>query len=452
MNAIRFAKIASVFQRPVASEAKDDFEQRVEEIFAEAERRGEALLAYMRLAAFSTLLLLFRVLDFPGPHYSHLLSQLVYGAGTVAWLILAWIGYHRTWLSWLSTSLDVALVLHFYAMLVLYGGLSPDIALGMPGTLMIFLFLAHAAIRYRPALVLYGAALFAAGWASIHAAAEGGLYLHWPNQGGTTEFAFLFILGLTALALYLAASRARRLLLQGISEGRRRVSLSRFVPAPLVEALAESARVDLVPRSQRAAILFADVRGFTSIAERMSPEEIVGFLNDYRSRVSAAILDHRGIVDKYIGDGVMAVFGVPTPAPSDAENAVGGALAILKSIDDWNGERQRRGLTAVAIGVGAHYGDVVVGPIGDDRRLEYTVIGDAVNVAQRLERICAETGERFVASSDLLKAAHQAGEPGKWRRLTIESVRGRRQSIVLFAPMEAISKVAGQGNGERQRS
>ena len=359
---------------------------------------------------------------------------MVYGTATAVWLILAWFRHHRPWFAWLMTTLDVGLVLHFYAMLVFYGGMSTDSALGIPGTLMIFLFLAHAAVRYRAELIPYGTALFIVGWATIHSHAEGGPQLHWPSRSEATEAAFLVILSLTALALFLTASRARRLLLEGISELRARMSLSRFVPQALAEELAASAHTALAPRLQKSAILFIDVRGFTGIAENMSPERVVGFLNEYRRRVSAAILAHHGTVDKFIGDGVMAVFGIPSPTFSDAANAVRSGFAIIETIERWNTERRRDGLPKIEIGLGAHYGDVVVGPIGDASRLEYTVIGDAVNVAQRLERICAGTGEAFVASSDLLTAARRTASIGRWKELAVHSVRGRQQPVRLYAP------------------
>ena len=160
----------------------------------------------------------------------------------------------------------------------------------------------------------------------------------------------------------------------------------------------------------------------------------MGFLNDYRRRVTGAIVEHHGTIDKSIGDGVMAVFGIPRPSLSDAANAVHSGLAILATIERWNDERRQQGLRAVAVGTGAHYGEVVTGAIGDESRLEYTVIGDAVNVAQRLERICAETGEALIISSELLAAAQRGGSIGRWRELAVHSVRGRTQPVRLFAP------------------
>ncbi len=434
MSIIRLARMASTLFRSTLPDARQGDEQEVKTLLFEAERRSELLLGCMRLAAFVVLLSMLGVMDFPA-HYSHIISDVIYGTATAVWLVLAWCRYHRPWFAWLMTTLDVALVLHFYAMLVFYGGMSADMALGVPGTLMIFLFLAHAAVRYRPELIVYGTVLFIVGWASIHAGAEGGLQLHWPERKDASEIAFLVILGLTALALFLTTSRARRLLLEAISEARLRVSLSRFVPAALAQELTGPERSVLTPHSQRAAILFVDVRGFTSIAERMSPEAVVSFLNDYRRRVSAAVLEHHGMVDKFIGDGVMAVFGVPTPSRSDAENAIRCSLAIGDAIDAWNAELRPKGRPSVAIGTGVHYGEVVVGAIGDDTRLEYTVIGDAVNVAQRLERICADTGENLVVSSDLLEAAGRTGRIGKWTELPVRSVRGRMQPIRLFSPL-----------------
>lgn len=402
-------------------------------LFREAERRSEILLGYMRVAAFIVLLMILKVLNFPGPHYSHVVSEIVYGTATAAWLVLAWLRYHHPLLAWLMTSLDIALVLHFYAMLVFYGGISTAAALGVPGTLIVFLFLAHTAARYRPELVVYGTALFIAGWAGIHAAAEDGLRLHWGDGGDSTELAFLMILGLTAMALFVTARRVRLLLVEAISEANLRATLSRFVPPVLAQELSEPERASLRPRLQKAAILFIDVRGFTTIAERMSPEQVVDFLGDYRRRVSAAILDHDGMVDKFIGDGVMAVFGVPTPNSLDPANAVRSGLSVLKSIDSWNTERRDQGLPEISVGIGGHFGDAIVGAIGDETRLEYTVVGDAVNVAQRLERICAETAEGFVISSDMLESMEKPYRIGNWKELAVQSVRGRIQPVRLFA-------------------
>ncbi len=409
-------------------------QRQVHALFREAERRSEILLGYMRVAAFIILLMLLKVLDFPGPHYSHVVSEIVYGTATAAWLVLAWLRYHRPWIAWLMTSLDIALVLHFYAMLVLYGGVSAAAALGVPGTLIVFLFLAHTAARYRPELVVYGTAVFIAGWAGIHAAAESGLRLHWGDSRDSTELAFLMILGLTAVALFVTARRVRLLLVEAISEAHLRATLSRFVPPVLAQELSQPERAALrPPRLQKVAILFIDVRGFTGIAERMSPEQVVEFLGEYRRRVSAAILDHDGTVDKFIGDGVMAVFGVPVPNSLDATNAACSGLSVLKSIESWNTERRLQGLPEISVGIGGHYGDVIVGAIGDETRLEYTVVGDAVNVAQRLERICAETGEGFVISSEMLESVEKRYRLGQWKKLAVHSVRGRMQPVHLFA-------------------
>lgn len=423
----------STFFRQRRPKSRSQDEQEVRGLLHAAERRSELLLGYMRLAAFAVLLAVLGVLNFPGPHYSHVLSEAIYGVATGSSLVLVWFGYHRPWLAWLLTTLDVALVLHFYAMLVFYGGVSTDSALGAPGTLMIFLFLAHATIRYRPELILYGTILFVGGWAAICAGTDAGIQLHRPGRGPATEIAFLIILGLTALALFLTASRARRLLVEAIAEARLRASLLRFVAPVLAEELTGTEQ-RLAPRLQRAAILFVDIRGFTSMAEAMSPKEVVAFLNDYRRRVSAAILQHHGTVDKFIGDGVMAVFGIPAPTQWDAANAVRCGLAIIGAIERWNDDRRQRGLPAIRVGAGAHYGDVIVGAIGDNTRLEYTVIGDAVNVAQRLERICAATGETLVVSLDLLNAARCAEPIGKWSELPISSIRGRTQSVRGFVP------------------
>ena len=121
-------------------------------------------------------------------------------------------------------------------------------------------------------------------------------------------------------------------------------------------------------RQQPAAVLFADIRGFTARAEALPPPELARFMSAFRRRATRAIELHSGIIDKFIGDAVMAIFGVPDPGPSDAANAVRAALALLNEIDDWNREAAAEGLPSVCLGVGVHHGLVFAGALGDEAR------------------------------------------------------------------------------------
>jgi adenylate cyclase len=410
-------------------------------LFAEAERRSERALAWLRLGVFAVLLLGQRVFELVVDRHMFGASLAIYGAATLAALVLAHSRICWAWLGWVLTTLDLALVVHFVAMLVFAEGWSTAEAIGSPGVLMIFVVLAQAALRYRPGLVLYAAGLFLVAWAAFHVL-TGEVSLsdparHWRSGEAT----FAAIVALTALALFAAATRARRLLVSSIAEARVRATLSRFVPAKLAQEIAASeGALPPQPRTHPVAVLFVDMRGFTAAAEGMRPDEVLAFLNDYRRRVVAPIVENGGVVDKFIGDAVMAVFGVPRAHTRDPVNALRCGLYVLGSIAAWNAERVNHGKSPVRVGIGAHYGEAVVGVIGDaGARLEYTVIGDAVNLAQRAERLAGRMAADMLVTSELIEAAVaiDAEAASRWVPLPPMSVDGR-QSVVLFFALKDV--------------
>ena len=320
-----------------------------------------------------------------------------------------------------------------------------QLALETPAASVMFVFLATAAVRHRPFLVLYTGSLFVLIWV--------GAWLVAPYVGGgpwrphtlTTDLARLSVVGLVTFALFVAVIRARRALVASIAEGRLRASLSRYVSPQLLSELASTGEAARSFESLKAAILFADLRGFTTFAERMPTAMVAEFLNEYRRRIAEPMSRHHGMIDKFIGDGVMVVFGVPRPAPDDARNAVRGGLALLSAIDSWSAERVARGQPPVEIGVGIHFGDVIAGAVGDEHRLEYTVIGDAVNVAARVEELAATLGARLLVSAEVLAAA-----PGLERELRLEALparalRGRAGPIQLYQIGAAVNLAASRG-------
>jgi len=184
-------------------------------------------------------------------------------------------------------------------------------------------------------------------------------------------------------------------------------------------------------------VLFADLAGFTTWAERASPDEVIAFLREFHARMERAVFAHAGTLDKYIGDGVMATFGTPEPGATDAANALGCARTMQESIAAWNAERRARGEPAVALGVGVHFGPVVLGDVGGPQRLEFAVLGDTVNVASRLERLTRMLGATIVASDALLAAARRNGpdaEPllADFRRASEHRVRGRDGDVAIW--------------------
>jgi adenylate cyclase len=165
-----------------------------------------------------------------------------------------------------------------------------------------------------------------------------------------------------------------------------RANYSRFMPEYVVRQLLEnpdSFRLGGV--NQTITVLFADIRGFTAYSENEKPEKVVRLLNRYFSAMSELIFAHGGTLDKYTGDGLMALFGAPTATPDDAKNALRTAVAMQKRLETLNRELEADGFGQIAVGIGLHTGEAIIGYIGSEQRSEYTAIGDTVNLASRLE-------------------------------------------------------------------
>lgn len=211
---------------------------------------------------------------------------------------------------------------------------------------------------------------------------------------------FLIVAGTLALA----GRRTNRLLLRQAEVARERANLTRYFPPNIVDELADRDQPLGAVRNQDVAVMFADIVGFTKLAEKMTPDQVVNTLRDFHARMERAVFDHGGTLDKFLGDGLMATFGTPDPGPGDAGNAVRCAYAMLAAVDEWNRERRQRGVVPIALSIGVHYGTVVLGDIGSARRLEFAVLGDAVNVASRLESLTRDLGVRMAVSDQLASA------------------------------------------------
>ena len=207
-----------------------------------------------------------------------------------------------------------------------------------------------------------------------------------------------------------------------------RANYSRFMPEYVVKQLLDNPNsFKLGGINQTVTVLFADIRGFTSFSEKENPEKVVGLLNRYFSAMSEIIFAHGGTLDKYIGDGLMAIFGAPSATREDAKNAVKTAVTMQKRLATLNKELESEGMRRINIGIGLHTGEATIGYIGSEQRSEYTAIGDTVNLASRLESN-AEGGQILIseataqASGNLFDLVPQ--EPLK--------VKNRLQPVSLF--------------------
>jgi class 3 adenylate cyclase len=202
-------------------------------------------------------------------------------------------------------------------------------------------------------------------------------------------------------------------------------TLRSFVPSGIAERLGAEQGMELQEECE-VTILFSDIRGFSGLAEQLPPRELVVVLARHLAAMAEVVLAHGGTIDKFAGDAVMAVFGVPEPQPDDAERALRCALSMQARQAELNREASAGGTQALGMGIGINSGTVIAGTVGGGGRLEYTVVGDAVNVAQRLQSD-AEAGE-VLATAATVGAVPDIPVESVGPRL----VKGRKESVEVY--------------------
>lgn len=209
----------------------------------------------------------------------------------------------------------------------------------------------------------------------------------------------------------------------------------KFVPKQFVDHFAkhgsdtlELGRAD----EDELAILFSDIRGFTGLSEQMSPQELMNFLNSYFLRMNEPIHKNKGFIDKFIGDAVMALFDRPTGTNTDkAQDAICAALDLRYAINLYNQHRANSNYPPINIGIGIHFGPVIIGTVGSDDRMDTTVIGDSVNIAFRLEALAQKYNTDIVISAQTLHQA-EAKSLFEYRLLDWVRVKGRKTPIEIY--------------------
>jgi adenylate cyclase len=250
-------------------------------------------------------------------------------------------------------------------------------------------------------------------------------------------------------------ARLREMDRQRMAAERARNNLSRYFSPNIVELLAAQDEPLGAGRRETVAVLFADIVGFTRIAEVMAPEDVLALLREFHTRMTSQIFASGGTIDQYMGDGILAVFGVPAAGSSDAANALSCAEMMLSALERWNDERQARGDARLDIGIGLNYGPVVLGDVGSEHSMSFAVIGDTVNTAARLQALTRSLGTPLVVGDPVVRAAYAmspAVAPERMGHLEDRgeySLRGRANPVRLWtrkvkgihkpAPFEAVS-------------
>ncbi|HEY3401486.1 MAG TPA: adenylate/guanylate cyclase domain-containing protein [Geothrix sp.] len=202
-------------------------------------------------------------------------------------------------------------------------------------------------------------------------------------------------------------------------------------PAILSEILDGRLEPGLQGERRSLCVLFSDIRGFTTLSERMEPEAVIALLNRYFQRMAEAIHAHGGTLDKFIGDGIMAFFGAPAPLEQPCRSAFQCARAMLAALDDLNAELAAEAREPLRIGIGLHYGEAALGHVGSASRHEYTAIGDVVNTASRVEGLTKEAGYPLLVTGPVLA---RLDTPGEFEPLGEKALKGRTAMAVFGWP------------------
>jgi len=409
-----------------------------------AEVDAERIVALLRIVVSVGLLMaLFLALDgLPMVDEIYLWQQLGLAAATlfsymavgVLTFAAIWRGVFRRWMIWAAVTADgVFLFLNSWLSLR-NSGLPGDLVFTMPSAWMAPLILAFGVLRFNPLLLAYQVLLVAAGflwlvtWEPPVVSVEAVRRVQLAH-GMPPNLMRVLMVSLAGLVLLVAALRTRALLNRLLEEVRQKANLTRYLPAQLAGRLAGGGLETLQEgRQQTMAVMFIDIRGFTSWCEGREPQEVSRLITDFRGRVEAVVGQCNGLIDKYIGDAAMILF--------EGERAAAGSLEcaerLQKAMAEWRQDRQAAGETALGVGIGIHWGEVFSGVTGTQQRLEYSVFGDTVNTAARLEQVTRAHDLELIVSATLLDAAGVAATRDGWMALPPEVLRGRRSGLALF--------------------
>jgi adenylate cyclase len=250
--------------------------------------------------------------------------------------------------------------------------------------------------------------------------------------GLTAWYTQLVGTSLFTLLITLTVWRGRRTLMSQVETEVMRADLVRYVSPDVAAALAKRAgRGFGDPATRTVAVLFADIVGFTKLTETLSPERTFALLRSFQERSCAIVFRHGGTLDKYLGDGFMATFGSIDQQPDAPFRALACAFELQQEIERWSRKRSGRGADPLRVSIGIHCGPVTVGNLGGRERIEFTVVGDVVNVASRLEEVTREVGGSIVASEDCIRAAGQSEWRPRFQSSREIQLRGRQQGILV---------------------
>lgn len=420
--------------RTLAAQPRAALPPRIADLFREEAARGRSSqFVGRKVALVGAFVLATAFEEFPG--------SLWFYAFIAAFYVAGWAheradrrGEARPWLAYLFATLDMALLVTALTAPNPFAvtDYPPQMELRFDNIVYLFLLIIAPVYTYQPKLVLWNGAMAAlfwmtavlimaalpsstsqlprdGAWAAPGSPVLSPTFVHWQ---GALHDCILILLIATLLAYGVA--RMRRLVWRYAELERERSNLARFLPPAMVDRLAAQDHALGAVRERRAAVMFADIIGFTAWAEARPPAEVIGTLREVLERLETLVFRHGGTLDKFTGDGLLATFGAFDEPTRPATDAIACVRAIMEDIEAWNASEARRGQEPIRLSVGLHFGPVVVGDIGSHRRLELTVLGDSVNVSSRLEALTRAIGRPAAVSQSVIDAvrAEQGGAGG----------------------------------------
>ncbi len=435
----------------VRTSRTENLPPRIREAIIRQQDQSEILIGWVQLAVVLTFATLYAVA--PKPVNAEVIFDPVpyvlgaYFAFTVLRLVLAHRFRLAAWVLALSVVADMALLMVTIWSFHIKYGQPPAFYLKAPTLLYIFIFIALRALRFQANYVLLAGVTAALGWLILvgYAASYGGDitrdYIDYMTGNVIllgAEFDKVISILMVTFILAFAITRARAMLIGAIVKETEARELSRFFDADVAAQIAGAeTSIEAGQGVMRdGAVLMVDIRGFTALAGKLSAQDLMGVLGEYQSRIVPTIQEAGGNIDKFMGDGIMATFGATQPSDTPAADALKAVDAVVAQGRSWARERAAKGEDPVVIGASVAAGRLLFGAVGDETRLEYTVIGDPVNVAAKLEK--QNKTEKTVAITNLATyqlAKAQGYQPEADHEVrrghALEGVAGSHDLVVL---------------------
>ncbi len=403
--------------------------QRVVELIAAQEAQSERLIGWVQLCVVAVFVVLYTLTPRPSDAPMTMLLEPVpmallgYGVFTIARLVIAHKRLVPSWLVVSSILVDTGLLLGLIWVFHSQYGQSAAFSLKVPTFIYFFIFISLRALRFDFRLVLASGFVAAGGWFLLVVAVlkheKDGIitrnFIDYVNGSRVligAEFEKIMTLILVAIVLAIAVKRAREILITAVSEETQGREIRRFLSGGVADAIARSDRTLEAGQAQErlAAILMLDIRGFTSFSKHVSPRDVVQMLTSLHARLIPIIERNGGIVDKFLGDGVMVTFGAVEPSQSAVADAVRTLDEVMCEAEDWRAQlsgiakRQKLQLNGAVSA-----GNVVFATLGNADRLEYTVIGEAVNLSAKLEKHNKKLGSQALICTNCYELARRQG-------------------------------------------